>query len=98
MILVLCSAQIDPEKQEAYLEAVRATGAVEATHTEPGNISYDLVCSATERGKMLMIERWADMPSLREHTTGENFRALGVLGAEYGVKSEIKLFNAEAIN
>lgn len=98
MILVLCSAQIDPDKQGAYLEAVKATGAVEATHSEPGNIGYELVCSATEPGKMLMIERWEDMPSLKVHTTGENFRALGVLGAEYGVKSEIKLFNAEALN
>lgn len=98
MILVFCSAQIDPEKQEAYLAAVKATGAVEATHAEPGNISYDLVCSATEPGKMLMIERWADMPSLKVHITGENFRVLSALGAEYGVKFESRLFKAKALN
>ena len=98
MIIVIAKSVIAPEKQAAFIEAVKATGAVEATATENGNISYDLVCSATEPGLMYMIERWTDGAALKVHSTGANFLTIGKICAEYGVKSEIKLFNADALN
>lgn len=98
MIIVLCNAEIAPEKQAEYIEAVKASGAIEGTLQEAGNISYDLVCSATQPGKMLMVERWADMAALKAHSAGANLMAIGKLSAQFGVTNEIKLFNADALN
>lgn len=98
MILVIAKSEIAPEKQAAFIEAVKSSGAVEATHSENGNISYDLVSSVTEPGVMFMIERWSDGAALKVHSTGANFLTIGKICAEYGVKSEIKLFNADALN
>lgn len=98
MIIVLCNAEVAPEKQAAFVEAVKASGAIEGTLKEAGNISYDLVCSATQPGKMLMVERWEDMAALQAHSKGANLMAIGKISAEYGVKNEIKLFKADALN
>lgn len=98
MIIVLCSAEIAPEKRDAFVEAANAGGALSGTLQETGNISYDLVCSATEPGKMFMIERWEDGAALKAHSAGANLAAFGKLCAEYGVKTDIKLYNADPLN
>ncbi|MGI6462971.1 MAG: antibiotic biosynthesis monooxygenase family protein [Candidatus Scatomorpha sp.] len=98
MIIVLALSSVDPEKQDAFIEAIKTSGAVESVRSEVGNVSYDLVSVVDEPGKMLMVERWVDMASLKAHSTGTHFLTIGKICAEYGVKSDLKLFNAEPLN
>lgn len=97
MLIVYCENRIDPEKQEAYLEKVRAVAAVEKSNQEPGNISYELACSAVEPGKMLIVERWESRKYLPGHLRSAHFAALSRLNKEYGVTSDVKMYTAEVL-
>ncbi len=98
MIIIYCEAAIAPEKQAEFIEKVNAAGIIKATNQEPGNISYELLCPTDAPGKMFIIERWESREVLPAHMQGANFQALGKLSAEYGVKSTLKLYSAEALN
>ena len=76
MVIVYCENRIAPDKQEEYLEKVRATGVVEKSNQETGNISYELVCSAVEPGKMLIVERWESRKHMPGHLRSAHFAAL----------------------
>ena len=98
MIIVMCSAKIDPEKQAEFLEKVNESGVIAATEQEAGNISYELAASAGKKGQLYVIERWEDMPSLQTHMKGANFAAFGKMSMEYGIQTEIKLYQGQALN
>ena len=97
MVIVYCENRIAPEKQEEYLEKVRATGVVEKSNQETGNISYELVCSAVEPGKMLIVERWESRKHMPGHLRSAHFAALSKLNKEYGVTSDVKMYTAEEL-
>ncbi|MBR0160056.1 MAG: antibiotic biosynthesis monooxygenase [Oscillospiraceae bacterium] len=98
MIIVFCEAKIDPEKQAEFLERVNESGVIEATTQEEGNISYELAASAGKKGQLYVIERWENMAVLQAHMKGANFAAFGKMSMEYGIKTEIKLYQGEALN
>lgn len=97
MLIVYCENRIEPEKQEAYLEKVRAAGVVEKSNQETGNISYELACSAVEPGKMLIVERWESRKYLPGHLRSEHFATLSRLNKEYGVSSAVMMYTAEEL-
>ena len=98
MIIVLCRSEIAEEKQAEFIEKVNAAGIIPATNKEEGCISYELSASAGIPGVLYVTERWESMEFLKLHTTGANFAAFGKLSAEYGVKTEMKLYKADALN
>ena len=98
MIIVLCQSKIDPEKQAEFIEKVNAAGIIPATAKEEGCISYELSASAGTPGLLYVTERWESMELLKLHTTGANFAAFGRLSSEYGVQTEMKLYNATPLN
>ena len=98
MIIIYCEASIAPERQAEFVEKVNAAGLIKATNEEPGNISYELLCSVDTPGRMVILERWESRDALPAHMQGANFQALGKLSSEYGVTSTLKLYSAEALN
>lgn len=97
MVIVYCENRIEPGKQEAYLEKLRAAGVVEKSNQETGNISYELVCSAVEPGKMLIVERWESRKYLPGHLRSAHFAALSRMNKEFGVSSDVKMYTAEEL-
>ena len=98
MIIVICEAVIDPVKQKEFLGKVNESGVIPATEQEEGNISYELAASAGKEGRLYVIERWENMAALQAHMKGSNFAAFGKMSMEYGFQTEIKLYQAEALN
>lgn len=98
MIIVICEAIIDPVKQKEFLGKVNESGVIPATEQEEGNISYELAASAGKEGRLYVIERWENMAALQAHMKGANFAAFGKMSMEYGIQTEIKLYQAEALN
>lgn len=97
MIIIICDNEMPAEKMSAYIEEVRASGAVEATRSEAGNISYDFSVSMDVPGKTQIIERWADAAALKKHTKSKNLVKLMSIGKKYGVINNIKIYNASAM-
>ncbi len=77
---------------------MNASGVIAATEQEEGNISYELAASAGKAGTLYIIERWENMAVLQTHMKGANFAAFGKLGKDYGIQTEIKLYQAEPLN
>ena len=98
MIIVICGAKIDPAKQKEFLEKVNKSGVIAETAKEVGNISYELASSAGTEGQLYVIERWEDMAVLQAHMKGANFAAFGKMSMEYGIKTEIHLYQAQPLN
>lgn len=98
MVIIYCEASIAPEKQSKYIEKLNESGIVAATNTEPGNISYELLCSPSVPGKMFIVERWENPSALPAHMRSKNFKALTKLNAEYGVKATHTMYEAKALN
>lgn len=95
MIIIYCEAYIDPEKQAEFIEKVNASGLIEATNQEPGNISYELSASVGTPGKLYILERWESQKALPAHMKSPNFAAISKLRAEYGVSSDFNMYRAE---
>lgn len=95
MIIIHCRTSIAPEKQAEYIARVNEAQIVEKTRKEPGNLWYELSVSAGEPGTLYVIERWESRKSLPAHMKSENYKNISRLNAEYGVKTDVKLFTAE---
>lgn len=95
MIIIYCEAHVSPEKQAEFLAKVNAAGIIEATNKEPGNISYELSCSAGTPGKLYILERWESPKALPAHRKSPNLAALTKLREEYGVSADFNMYKAE---
>lgn len=95
MILVYCEANVAPEKQEEFLAKVKASGAIEATNREPGNISYELSASVETPGKLYFIERWESRRALPAHMRSKNYLTIRRISEEYGVTNAATVYSAE---
>ena len=65
---------VAPEKVEA--SAALATELVAASQKDAGMIEYDLFCSETRPGWMLIYETWKDQASLDVHSAAPHFTTL----------------------
>lgn len=97
MIIVYCEARIEAEKQEEFIARVNASGIIEATNEEPGNISYELSASAGTPGKLYIIERWEGRKAMLAHLKTPHFAALTALNKEYGVTNDFQMYHAEPL-
>lgn len=97
MVIIHCKASIAPEKQAEYIARVNEAQIIEKTREEPGNLWYELSASAGEPGSLYVIERWESRKFLPAHMKSENYKRISGLNAEYGVKTDVKVFTAEAM-
>lgn len=65
MLAIAGTIQIDPAKQDEATPA--AIEMMEATHAEPGNISYTFSASLSEPGLIHVFEEWESQEALDEH-------------------------------
>lgn len=73
-ILIVGTIEIEPERRAALLEAVRPS--VEATRTEePGCLDYAFMPDTVRDDRIVVLERWADEPTLTAHFAHPNMAA-----------------------
>ena len=89
--------EMEAEKQSDFIAELAAAGILEKTRQEPGNISYELFVPVCGPGSLCMVERWEGPEHLPGHMAGENFKAMSALGEKYGVRNDVKVYQAKAL-
>ena len=94
MVVIISTATVAPERRQAYLDAVKACGAVPATKEEPGCISYDVFAAAANDDLLCIVERWDGFPAMQGHMKAPNIVKLMAVNKEFGVNYDAKVYNA----
>ena len=58
-----------PNKREAFIEKVKATGVLDAIRAEDGCIKYDYYLSEKDANELLLIEQWQSKEHQQIHLT-----------------------------
>lgn len=84
MIIILGSVQVAPEHRDAAIalgleHSARSRG-------EPGCLAHDCHIDAADAGKLVFVERWADMAAVRTHfavpASGDFVQRMTVMATE----------------
>jgi len=84
VIIILGSVQVAAERRDAAI----ALGLEHCarSRSEPGCLAHDCHVDAADAGKLVFVERWADMASVRTHfavpASGDFVRRLTALASE----------------
>lgn len=97
MIIVMSSGHVQKDQLEAYLTAMRDSGAVAATRSESGCIHYDLSASASGDGTVYITECWEGFPALQGHMRSANMEKMNEVNSRFGVTYSAKLYQAEPV-
>ncbi|QQZ09936.1 putative quinol monooxygenase [Heyndrickxia vini] len=71
MIIVHATFQINPDKENLFLEEIQPL--IAASREENGNISYSLQKDVENEHVFLMIEIWQDMQAVASHNSSDHF-------------------------
>ena len=72
-----------PEKREAFIEKVKATGILEAIRGEDGCIKYDYYLSEKDPNELLLIEKWESKNHQQVHLTQPHMAQLRTFKDDY---------------
>lgn len=84
MIIILGSVQVAADKRDAAI----ALGLEHSSRsrTEPGCLAHDCHVDAADPGKLVFVERWADMAAVRAHfavpASGDFMRRMTAMASE----------------
>ncbi|MYL34929.1 antibiotic biosynthesis monooxygenase [Pontibacillus yanchengensis] len=73
MIITHAHFQIDPTKEQEFLEEIRSL--IEKSRVEEGNISYNLMKDIEKENTYTMVEVWEDQESVERHGNSSHFTA-----------------------
>lgn len=97
MIIIHANLQVQPDQEQAFLEAARAV--VEGSRKETGNVSYDLKKSTDRDCHYTMVELWKDAAATQVHNKSEHFQAFSKQAAAFmAAPMELNVYSAEPIN
>jgi quinol monooxygenase YgiN len=71
MIIIHAEFQINPMKEQAFLEEIHPL--VASSRAEDGNITYDLMKDTERKSVYTMVEVWKDSAAVESHNTSEHF-------------------------
>ncbi|WP_201713996.1 putative quinol monooxygenase [Rossellomorea arthrocnemi] len=71
MIIIHAEFQINPMKEQAFLEEIHPL--VASSRAEDGNITYDLMKDTERESVYTMVEVWKDSAAVESHNTSEHF-------------------------
>ena len=79
-----------PDARQEFLDAVTASGVLEATRQEPGCLGYEFFLPTADRERVLLVEHWTDRAAQAAHLSGENIKALGSIKAQYVAETRVE--------
>jgi quinol monooxygenase YgiN len=96
MIIIHAGFQVHPEKEYDFLAEIRPL--IDASRSEEGNISYDLLKDTDKAGSYTMVELWTDMNAVKFHNQTEHFTEFTAKASQFmAAPPQVKLFNANPI-
>ena len=96
MIIIHACFQVKAEQEYDFLNEIKSL--IEASRTEAGNISYDLLKDSEKAGSYTMVELWKDMEAVQTHNQAEHFTNFMTKAPQFmAAPADVKLFNAEPI-
>ncbi len=96
VIIIHAEIKVKPDVRKEFLN--QAAQLVEASQSEPGNISYRLMEEASAPNTFMMIEAWKDEEAVRAHNQAEHFKAFGNAAAEMlEAPLNVKRYSAEQL-
>jgi len=96
MFIIHATMQIDPAKQNEFLQAVQPL--LTASRAENGNISYDLLIDPDRNHIYKMIEVWQDQEAISSHNTSEHFTGFTAQAGNFlTAPLDVKIYSAEPI-
>ncbi|MCA1058929.1 antibiotic biosynthesis monooxygenase [Rossellomorea aquimaris] len=81
MIIIHAEFQINPIKEQAFLEEIRPL--VSSSRGEEGNISYDLMKDTERDHVYTMVEVWKDSAAVESHNGSDHFTSFVGRAPEY---------------
>ena len=83
-----------PGLRDAFLEAVRAEGIMDASRAEAGNMQYDWFLPADGGDKVLLIEKYRDADAVAAHVRQAHTARLVALKEEYVADMVLEKYEA----
>ena len=83
MTLFYVTYTMIPGKRDAFLQAVRSAGILDAIRKEPGCLHYAYYLPEEEDNTLLLVERWTDAQAQKVHIAGPNMARLAELKPQY---------------
>ncbi|MBG9446021.1 antibiotic biosynthesis monooxygenase [Cytobacillus firmus] len=97
MIIIHAGFQIQTDKEDDFLVEIRPL--IEASRSEEGNISYDLVKDTEKAGAYTMVELWKDMDAVKFHNQTEHFTSFTAKAPKYfAVPPQVKVYDAQPVD
>ena len=72
-----------PQKREAFIQKVKATGVLDAIRAEDGCIKYDYYLSEKDPNELLLIEQWETKQHQQNHITQPHMEQLRGFKGDY---------------
>lgn len=72
-----------PQKREAFIKKVKATGVLETIRAEDGCIRYDYYLSEKDRNELLLIEQWESKEHQQIHINQPHMDTLRSFKGDY---------------
>ena len=96
MIIIHAELQVNPVKQEAFLNEVATL--IEEARKEEGNLSYTLTKEIDKESTYKMIEAYEDMAAVEKHNQSSHFQAFVGKAPEYLVAPlDVKVYDATEV-
>ncbi|MDM8362274.1 putative quinol monooxygenase [Bacillus thuringiensis] len=96
MIIIHAIFQVDPAKQQAFLEEIQPL--LHGSREESGNISYDLYKDTEKDSVYTMVEVWKDEAAVASHNTSEHFTSFVSKAPQFlTAPLNIKVYNGELV-
>ncbi|WP_379158488.1 putative quinol monooxygenase [Paenibacillus sp. sgz5001063] len=94
MIIIHAVMQVNPAFKEKFL--AEAKQLLAATHTEEGNLSYELYNHIEQDNTYIMVETWRDMEAVASHNTSAHFTGFAAKAPEFlTAPLDVKVFTGE---
>ena len=96
MIIIHAGLQINPAKEEAFLNEVATL--IKEARKEEGNLSYTLTKEIEKESTYKMIEAYEDMAAVDKHNQSAHFQAFVGKAPEYLVAPlDVKVYDATEV-
>lgn len=96
MIIIHAHFQINPEKEQAFLEEMHSL--IAASRSEEGNISYGLMKDTETEQAYTMVEIWKDAAAVEAHNTSAHFTSFAGRAPEYmAAPIDVQIFDGNKV-
>lgn len=82
-----------PEKREAFIEAVKKEGILDAIRAEDGCLRYDYYFSEADENELLLIEAWETKHQQQIHIEQPHMARLREIKGGYIISTKLGEFN-----